>query len=269
MDYNSGKLIEETYHSLILTSTLNDVKVVVKRCRDRADPRTTKRWQDEIDALKAVKQDEHNAHIAEFVSYDKDDLSITLRFETGKSLDKYVDHDMMSTLCLNDATTLLQQMAEALVHIHARQIAHDDVKPENIMWSDKDRHAVLIDFGAAYNRQIVGYNYFTMSGTPPYVPPEYLQRRKGPEADVWALGVTMLFAHRKTALPDGDWMLPGCFEESEYYEDGRHLRALHEWHEHIKDLRRAIMNEDEVVASMLTQDADERMSSFRSEFSTR
>ena len=69
--------------------------------------------------------------------------------------------------------TLYTQMMEALQACHATGIVHRDVKPQNVILSDPDRRAKLIDLGAAADLRI-GINYvpneFLLD--PRYAPPE-------------------------------------------------------------------------------------------------
>lgn len=62
---------------------------------------------------------------------------------------------------------------EALKACHATGIVHRDVKPQNVILSDPDRRAKLIDLGAAADLRI-GINYvpneFLLD--PRYAPPE-------------------------------------------------------------------------------------------------
>lgn len=63
------------------------------------------------------------------------DLSMTLRRDAGRSLDSYVAMDT-TTCCLSgkESDALWSQMADALAHVHAQDIIHDDFNPSNIMW---------------------------------------------------------------------------------------------------------------------------------------
>jgi len=88
-------------------------------------------------------------------------------------------------------------MASALAYLHSQGFLHNDIKPANIMW-DLQRGAVLCDFGMSS-----GAADTSGSGTPFYVPPEWAKYgQRGPTSDVWALGVTMLYAFSFIRLPD-------------------------------------------------------------------
>jgi tRNA A-37 threonylcarbamoyl transferase component Bud32 len=99
----------------------------------------------------------------------------------------------------DDALRIMKDIAGALSYIHNRSLVHNDIKPANILYSP-ERGAVLCDFGLSTPVA----NSPTGGGTPYYVPPEFIGRKaRGPESDVWALGVTMLYLLRKIPFPDG------------------------------------------------------------------
>lgn len=98
----------------------------------------------------------------------------------------------------DDARQILIDIGRALNYMHSRNRAHNDVKPANILYS-RERGAVLIDMGLSTPTRSPG----SAAGTPYYVPPEFLGNKlRGPAGDVWALGVTMLYALKKLPLPD-------------------------------------------------------------------
>lgn len=120
---------------------------------------------------------------------NQEDLSITLRHELGLTLDKHINEDKYCSLSTSESHAVLRQLSSALAFIHSESIVHDAVNPENIMFTPTPSpHAVLIDFGEAFNQEIVGKDHWTLSGEPLYLPPEFLIKKKGPEGDVWALG---------------------------------------------------------------------------------
>jgi serine/threonine protein kinase len=190
------------------------------------------------------------------INSDSENQSITLRFEPGQSFDKGINSERMCTLESQDSWLLLQQMAGALSHLHARSLVHDDVKPENIIWIPSEKRAVLIDFGAALDfTKLPQGGYFNPSGTPSYVPPEFLNRKKGPKADVWALGVVALFALGHLPLPGGNWLLPATLNE------GKDRSQMLQWLDEIDTLRSGQDVGRSSLARMLDSDPDARISS--------
>ena len=193
-------------------------------------------------------------HITHLLDSDFSQLTLTLRAEPGQGLDKFAETHRESTLTSGDSNTIWTQMSSALAHLHANSITHDDVKPDNIMWDPATQHSVLIDFGAALNHKVLPEGSFNPSGTPPYAPPEFLQRRKGNAGDVWALGMTMLFAFGHTKLPDGDWILPHVFEEELV------LKEMKDWLNYVEGWRIVLGGQDDgLLGHMLEKDPDKRI----------
>jgi len=87
---------------------------------------------------------------------------------------------------------IVLQVAEALVHAHARGVIHRDVKPSNIMLT-RDGRARLLDFGLAARE---GSAKLTRTGVAmgslAYMAPEQVRGSAVDErSDVYALGVTL------------------------------------------------------------------------------
>jgi serine/threonine-protein kinase len=72
-------------------------------------------------------------------------LYYTMPFIEGESLAQRLARD--STLAVNEALRITEELLSALAYAHSRGIIHRDVKPENIMISGG--HAVIVDFGIA------------------------------------------------------------------------------------------------------------------------
>lgn len=113
---------------------------------------------------------------------------------------------------------------------------------------------MLIDFGAALNLALLPAGYFNPSGTPSYAPPEFLRKKKGPQGDVWALGVVMLFVWAYVKLPEGEWLLPGVWDEGGDAE----MRA---WLREVTELTEKCSGKRSILGEMLKEDPEERISS--------
>ncbi|GAA6054668.1 hypothetical protein JCM3770_006378 [Rhodotorula araucariae] len=97
------------------------------------------------------------------------------------------------------AKVYFRQLLSAVEHLHTHGITHNDIKPSNILLSNKDLSAgrpVLIDFGFAQQYSLTAPDRFLSSlswGTPEYLSPERAKGLVHDErlSDVFALGVTM------------------------------------------------------------------------------
>lgn len=88
----------------------------------------------------------------------------------------------------NVAKALALPLFTALAHCHHNNIAHRDIKLENVI-IDSNLNPFLIDFGFACvgSEKIISQ----FCGTPAYMAPEIVRKKPyyGPSADNWALGV--------------------------------------------------------------------------------
>ncbi|XP_029948061.1 MAP kinase-activated protein kinase 2 isoform X2 [Salarias fasciatus] len=92
-----------------------------------------------------------------------------------------------------EASDIMKSIGEAIQYLHAVNIAHRDVKPENLLYSSKRPNALLklTDFGFA--KETTSHNSLaTPCYTPYYVAPEVLGPEKYDKScDMWSLGVIM------------------------------------------------------------------------------
>uniref|UniRef100_A0A8C5CCB2 Protein kinase domain-containing protein n=1 Tax=Gadus morhua TaxID=8049 RepID=A0A8C5CCB2_GADMO len=96
------------------------------------------------------------------------------------------------SLSEEEATQFIKQILEGVNYLHSRNIAHFDLKPENIMLLDKNAplpRIKLIDFGLAHKIE-AGVEFKNIFGTPEFVAPEIVNYEPlGLEADMWSIGV--------------------------------------------------------------------------------
>lgn len=91
-----------------------------------------------------------------------------------------------------EATVIGTEMCRALAAIHAKGIAHGDLKAANVVQDDDGLH-VLTDFGAAAQRGPAGLLQSSPCGTPLTTAPELYVSQSPPTAagDLYSLGVLL------------------------------------------------------------------------------
>ncbi|MFH1999191.1 MAG: serine/threonine-protein kinase, partial [Planctomycetota bacterium] len=93
-----------------------------------------------------------------------------------------------------DAARCVSAVADALHHAHASQVIHRDIKPSNILVTADDQPKVG-DFGLAKVEDGLALTRSgEFAGTPFYMSPEQVARRKGGidfRTDIYSLGVTL------------------------------------------------------------------------------
>jgi serine/threonine protein kinase len=116
----------------------------------------------------------------------------TMDYVEGETLKALVQRK--GTLPLAEAMPFMHKLLDAVEAVHAADMLHRDIKPDNIMVR-ADGQPVLIDFGSA--RQFSEGKTLSQTAilTPGYAPPEqYSEKaRRGIFTDVYSLGATFYF----------------------------------------------------------------------------
>lgn len=155
-----------------------------------ADPMARQRLRREVEVLHRVR----DAGVARVLDAEADgvDAFIVTELVDGPTLDEQVRSH--GPLPEDELAALGQGLAEGLGAIHDTGITHRDLKPGNVMISE--RGPVIIDFGIA---QVADDARLTqtglVTGTPGYLAPEVLEGSSpAPEADWWAWAAVLVFA---------------------------------------------------------------------------
>ena len=118
-------------------------------------------------------------------------LNIVMEYLPGTSLGSYLKIQPSSKIPEKYCKKIFKQITKALKYMHSMNIAHRDIKLENVIL-DEDLTPKLIDFG--FSTCIESSKKVKIfCGTPSYMSPEVVQRREytGESADIWALGVLL------------------------------------------------------------------------------
>ncbi|KKK84784.1 hypothetical protein LCGC14_2779850, partial [marine sediment metagenome] len=121
-------------------------------------------------------------------SADGDLHYVTMELVDGETLEQIIKRNKPSGMPFKKANVILQQLADALIYAHSRNVIHNDLKPSNIIFDSNGRLKVL-DFGIAKHKTIEDAYAFNNSKnvaavggyTPTYASPEQL---KGADASV-------------------------------------------------------------------------------------
>ena len=118
---------------------------------------------------------------------------IVMEYLDGQTLGARLER--VGRLSLDEARRIARAVCEALTEMHARQLLHRDIKPDNIMLTPEGR-TVLIDFGSARTFRAGQTGSHTLILTPGYAAPEQYSTsaRFGPYTDVFSLGATLYHA---------------------------------------------------------------------------
>ncbi|KRZ06321.1 NUAK family SNF1-like kinase 1 [Trichinella zimbabwensis] len=125
-------------------------------------------------------------------------IVIIMEYASGGELYDYVSN--CGPLAESEVRRMFRQIVSAVYFCHKNNVAHRDLKLENILL-DKNMNAKIADFGLS--------NYFsdhsllrTFCGSPLYASPEIINGipYRGPEVDCWSLGV-LLYSLSYSSMP--------------------------------------------------------------------
>lgn len=122
-----------------------------------------------------------------WASYQDDaHLMMLLDLIQGGELFSVLHTDTRDGVSNGDAVFYAACVLEGLGHLHERNIAYRDLKPENALIDSKG-YCIVVDYGFA---KVVTSKTFTLCGTPEYLAPEIiLSKGHNKGVDYWAFGI--------------------------------------------------------------------------------
>mmetsp|Transcript_13681 Transcript_13681/g.19114 ORF Transcript_13681/g.19114 Transcript_13681/m.19114 type:complete len:567 (+) Transcript_13681:37-1737(+) len=140
--------------------------------------------------IEVMKQMNHKNVINFYEAFeDSKYLYLSMELCKGGELFKKVEEGKMSE---SRAAKIIGELLQGLKHIHDKNVAHCDLKPENFVFLTKgnDSPIKIIDFGMA--KPVPPHVYLTQfAGTPYYTAPEIIDGRYNTACDMWSMGVIM------------------------------------------------------------------------------
>jgi len=112
---------------------------------------------------------------------------IVFEYVEGLDVSDLIDAEALS---LDDAVRIVREAAEGLAHLHKHGVYHQDVKPSNLLWTDKGVRIIDFNVAVSENDEVQGGG-----GTRRYLPPDYdYSSEPGAtdrmDRDLYALGIT-------------------------------------------------------------------------------
>jgi len=131
--------------------------------------------------------------VYENIFLDRRCLVIVMERMQGGELFSFIQERAESAFTEREAAGIMSDIGSAIKYLHDHNIAHRDVKPENLLYSCKGSGGVLklTDFGFAKLTTTVN-SLNTPCYTPYYVAPEVLgSENYDKSCDMWSIGVIM------------------------------------------------------------------------------
>lgn len=211
--------------------------VAVKVLGMTDNSRDQQRLRREATALDDLRHD----HIVRFIDFgDVPQLWVAMEWIEGETLESVIER---GRLALERVVLIGLQVARALKYIHSKGKLHRDIKPGNLMISERD-HVTLVDFGVV---KLPDEPALTVEGagpgTPGYQALEAMHGAATARSDIFSLGQTLWHAATGLAPSADGWpkhTLPA------------HLRNLLTRMTEAKESRRPTI--DEVIAGLEQRD---------------
>lgn len=175
---------------LLARDKTNGERVVIKKIPQSTPIRMV---NNEVRAGKIIGIHENIAGLLQYV--DKPDFHfLVFQFIQGQDLFSYLEKTNFSPRTESDARYLINQILNALKHIHSLKVAHRDIKLENLLIDPKTGKITVIDLGLCAFMED-GKLCREWCGSDNYLAPEIVRRipYNGYQADIFSTGV-VLFA---------------------------------------------------------------------------
>lgn len=175
-----------------LTGEMVAVKVLRRRTEEQ--PEMTSRLIAEARAMSAVR-DPHVVRVLDAGVAETGEPFVVMELEQGQSLEDLLTERPVAAA---RAVSIAVQMLEGLAAVHAKGIVHRDVKPSNVLISQRENgdFVRLLDFGIS---KVPESGVMTLPGssmgTPGYMAPELFGDAAGADgrADLYGVAATLYF----------------------------------------------------------------------------
>jgi NIMA (never in mitosis gene a)-related kinase len=168
------------------TNTYVVIKQIETNCMT---PRQLQEAMNEVNVLKSLTHPNIVRHFDNFIHHGK--ICLVMEFAPCGDLDSRIRSVSLSKSFLTEDQIgkWFVQILQGLSLLHARNIMHRDLKPQNIFITDNGERVMIGDFGVC---KVLGSKHdltSTITGTPYYLSPEIFQGKPYSfKSDIWSLG---------------------------------------------------------------------------------
>jgi len=168
--------------------------VIIKKIKKRKLGLQMEMLQSEIIAGKILNR--HGIAKLKHFFQDNNLACLIFHYTEGKDMFAHLDDRNFTPLPLNDVREILTQLVEIVKYTHKQNVAHRDIKLDNIIIDPKTLLVTLIDFGLCQLITPEKQQMMEFVGTPDYACPEILKCKSYSPfaADIWSLGIVFYCA---------------------------------------------------------------------------
>ncbi|CDW78152.1 protein kinase domain containing protein [Stylonychia lemnae] len=144
-----------------------------------------------IREIKILKKMQHDNIVTLFDAIDTQrQLYLVMENVEGMSMQQMLKMQPNRRVSEEEGARMFMQLISAMEFIHNQDVAHRDIKLENILIENNTKKVKLIDFGFCCQAK---ERLRVFCGTPSYMSPEIVQKIEyyGPPSDIWACGVLL------------------------------------------------------------------------------
>ncbi|GMT16671.1 hypothetical protein PFISCL1PPCAC_7968, partial [Pristionchus fissidentatus] len=185
-ELGAGNFSKVKIGSHILTQERVAIKIMDKA---KMDAKSQKLLTREIESMEKA----NHPHIIRLFEVVETISRVHLVIEYARGGELYMYVHEKGKLSEKEAKPLFAQVISAIDHLHSLNIAHRDIKAENIMFAEPGGPLKLVDFG--FSRSLEDGTLRTFCGSPPYAAPELFKDAfyDGRAVDMWACGILLYF----------------------------------------------------------------------------
>lgn len=226
-DYENIKpFFASTYgNSRLFTANYNGRKVIIKtlKAEHANDPKCRQNLKKEYELTSELEHKCIRKALA-FETIQGLGDCIILEFIDGKSL---AEHVRVGTLNEKQIKNVLIDICDALNYMHQRMIIHCDLKPENVIVTNNDYHAKVIDIGLPETEYKTDRELLIKENE--FIAPELIKGEEcDPRSDVYSLGKIIEFISERNLLSQFSSVATHCtqFSREQRFDNIVEVRSL-------------------------------------------